>query len=173
MIAEDLSATEGSDFDFNDVVFDVEPIDENTAKIVLRAAGGIYRLTVEGKEVHEAFGVNADNETGLYPMINTQPWNPNEKATLFESFTGDFSSDAAIRSTIKGIKILVFKPEYEVEGAELEANTGQASCKILVDQNFDVVQERKGMATEKKNFNLYVRGTWDTQTQGFWWQRSE
>ncbi len=174
VIAEDLSATEGSDFDFNDVVFDVEPNAAGTAaKIVVRAAGGIYKLTVEGREVHKAFGVDADNKTGLYPMINTQPWNPNEKATLFESFTGDFSSDAAIRSTIKGIKILVFKPEYEENGAPLEANTGQASCKILVDQNFDVVPERKGMATEKKNFNLYVRGTWDTQTQGFWWQRSE
>ena len=106
-------------------------------------------------------------------MINTQPWVSDNKVTLIESYEGNFSSDAAIRNTIKNIPILVYKPEYEENGAPLEANTGQASCKILVDQNFDVVPERKGMATEKKNFNLYVRGTWDTQTQGFWWQRSE
>ena len=173
VIAEDLSASEGSDFDFNDVVFDVEPNAAGTAaKIVLRAAGGIYRLTVAGQEVHAAFGATPDEE-GLYPMINTQPWVSDNKVTLIESYEGNFSSDAAIRNTIKNIPILVYKPEYEENGAPLEANTGQASCKILVDQNFDVVPERKGMATEKKKFNLYVRGTWDTQTQGFWWQRSE
>ena len=170
VIAEDLSATEGSDFDFNDVVFDVEPNAAGTAaKIVVRAAGGIYKLTVAGEEVHKAFGATADEE-GLYPMINTQPWDPDTKATLIESYEGNFHSDAEIRSTIKNIPILVYKPGYEGEGAPLEANTGQASCKILVDQNFDVVPERKGMATEKKNFNKYVQGTWDTQTKGFWWK---
>lgn len=173
VIAEDLSATEGSDFDFNDVVFDVEPNAAGTAaKIVLRAAGGIYRLTVAGQEVHQAFGATADAE-GLYPMINTQPWNPDYKVTLFESLDGDFSNDAAIRSTIKNIPILVYKPGYEGEGAPLEANTGQASCKILVDQTFEVVTERTGIANKEKNFHLYVTGTWDTQTKGFWWQRSE
>ena len=170
VIAEDLSATEGSDFDFNDVVFDVEPNETgDAAKIVLRAAGGIYRLTVAGQEVHQAFGATPDEE-GLYPMINTQPWVSDNKVTLIESYEGNFSSDAAIRNTIKNIPILVYKPEYEENGAPLEANTGQASCKILVDQNFDVVPERKGMATEKKNFNKYVQGTWDTQTKGFWWK---
>ena len=103
-------------------------------------------------------------------MINTQPWVSDNKVTLIKSYEGNFSSDAAIRNTIKNIPILVYKPEYEENGAPLEANTGQASCKILVDQNFDVVPERKGMATEKKNFNKYVQGTWDTQTKGFWWK---
>ena len=180
VIAEDLSATEGSDFDFNDVVFDVEPNAAGTAaKIVVRAAGGIYRLTVAGREVHEAFataypdagyGIGKD---GLYPMINTQPWDEDIKATLIESFTGDFSSDEAIRNTIKGIEIKVYKPEYEEEGALLDADTGKPACKILVDQNFGVVKERQGIANKEQNFHLYVTGTWDTQTKGFWWQRSE
>ena len=176
VIAEDLSATEGSDFDFNDVVFDVEPNAAGTAaKIVLRAAGGIYKLTVAGHEVHEAFALAypdagyGKGEDGLYPMINTQPWDRDIKVTLIESLDGDFSSDE-IRNTIKGIEIKVYKPEYEEKGVELEAETGKPACKILVDQNFGVVQEREGIADKYTNFHKVVQGTWDTQTKGFWWK---
>ena len=171
VIAEDLSATEAGDFDFNDVVFDVEPNEAGTAaKIVVRAAGGIYKLTVAGQEVHQAFGESA-NANGLYPMINTNPWNPDVKATLFESYLGDFSSDAAIRSTIKDIEIKVYKPGFEVNGIELEATTGKAACKILVDNTFSVVRERTGIADENTNFHKYVQGTWDNDVNGFWWQK--
>ena len=170
MIAEDLSATEAGDFDFNDVVFDVEPNEAGTAaKIVVRAAGGIYKLTVAGQEVHQAFGESAND--GLYPMINTNPWNPDVKATLIESYSGDFSSDAAIRNTIKGIEIKVYKPGFEQNGIVLTANTGEAACKILVDNTFSVVRERTGIADENTNFHKYVQGTWDNDVNGFWWQK--
>ena len=172
VIAEDLNAEEASDFDFNDVVFDVEPNEAgNAAKIVVRAAGGIYKLTVEGQEVHAAFGENAKAD-GLYPMINTQPWNPDVKATLIESYPGDFSSDAAIRNAIKGIVIKVYKPGFEENGIELSAQTGKPACKILVDQTFNVVTERTGIADKNTNFHKYVQGTWDTTTNGFWWKKN-
>ena len=173
VIAEDLNASEASDFDFNDVVFDVEPNEAGTAaKIVVRAAGGIYKLTVAGEEVHAAFGENAKAD-GLYPMINTQPWNPDVKATLIESYSGDFSSDAAIRNTIKNIEIKVYKPGFEENGIELPAQTGKPACKILVDQTFNVVTERTGIADENTNFHKYVQGTWDTDTNGFWWKKNK
>ena len=172
VIAEDLNAEEASDFDFNDVVFDVEPNEAgNAAKIVVRAAGGIYKLTVAGQEVHAAFGENAKAD-GLYPMINTQPWNPDVKATLIESYSGDFSSDAAIRNTIKNIVIKVYKPGFEENGIELSAQTGKPACKILVDQTFNVVTERTGIADKNTNFHKYVQGTWDTTTNGFWWKKN-
>ena len=172
VIAEDLNAEEASDFDFNDVVFDVEPNEAGTAaKIVVRAAGGIYKLTVAGQEVHAAFGQTAKAD-GLYPMINTQPWNPDVKATLIESYTGDFSSDAAIRNTIKNIEIKVYKPGFEETGLVLSAQTGKPACKILVDQTFNVVTERTGIADENTNFHKYVQGTWDTTTNGFWWKKN-
>ena len=172
VIAEDLNASEASDFDFNDVVFDVEPNEAGTAaKIVVRAAGGIYKLTVAGQEVHAAFGQTAKAD-GLYPMINTQPWNPEVKATLIESYEGDFSSDAAIRNTIKDIKIKVYKPGFEENGIELSAQTGKPACKILVDQTFNVVTERTGIADKNTNFHKYVQGTWDTTTNGFWWKKN-
>ena len=171
VIAEDLSATEAGDFDFNDVVFDVEPNEAGTAaKIVVRAAGGIYKLTVAGQEVHQAFGESA-NANGLYPMINTNPWDPEVKATLIESYPGTFSDDAAIRNTIKGIEIKVYKPGFEENGTELTATTGKAACKILVDKTFSVVRERHSIADENTDFHKYVQGTWDSQNEGFWWKK--
>ncbi len=171
VIAEDLNAEEASDFDFNDVVFDVEPNEAGTAaKIVVRAAGGIYKLTVAGQEVHKAFGEDVKDD-GLYPMINTKPWDPEVKATLIESYSGDFSSDAAIRNEIKNIEIKVYKPGFEENGIELYAQTGKPACKILVDQTFKVVTERTGIADENTNFHKYVQGIWDTETNGFWWKK--
>ncbi len=167
VIAEDLSATEAGDFDFNDVVFDVEPNEAGTAaKIVVRAAGGIYKLTVAGVEVHEALGESAND--GLYPMINTLPWDPEVKATLIESYSGDFSSDAAIRNTIKGIEIKVYKPGFEENGLVLTAEKGKAACKILVDDRFPVVPERHSIANEHGNFTTYVQGNWAVNDD-FWW----
>ena len=172
VIAEDLNAEEASDFDFNDVVFDVEPNEAGTAaKIVVRAAGGIYKLTVAGKEVHEAFGEDVKDD-GLYPMINTKPWDPEVKATLFEAYPGEFGSDADIRNTIKNIEIKVYKPGFEENGIELTAQTGKPACKILVDQTFEVVTERTGIADKNTNFNKYVQGTWDTEKNGFWWKKN-
>lgn len=174
VIAEDLNAQEDTDFDFNDVVFDVEPNEAKTAaKIILRAAGGIYKLTVAGIEVHEAFaaaypdagyGVGAN---GLYPMINTNPWNPDIKVTLIENYEGDFS-DASIRNTIKGIEIKVYKPGFEENGIALDATTGKAACKILVDDTFTVVTERFGIADEYHDFTTYVQGYFANE---FWWKR--
>ena len=172
VIAEDLNAEEASDFDFNDVVFDVEPNEAgDAAKIVVRAAGGIYKLTVAGEEVHAAFGEDVKDD-GLYSMINTQPWDPEVKATLIESYGGDFSSDAAIRNEIKNIEIKVYKPGFEENGIELTAQTGKPACKILVDQTFNVVTERTGIADKNTNFHKYVQGTWDTETNGFWWKKN-
>jgi hypothetical protein len=68
VMCEDLGVSH-SDFDYNDVVFDVKFTkvgDKITADIILQAAGGTLPLTVGGHEVH--------NEFGNYPiktMINT------------------------------------------------------------------------------------------------------
>ena len=58
IIAEDLSAAGGTDFDFNDVVLDVTF--GNPAKVVLTHAGGTLPLRINGNdawEVHKLFGV--------------------------------------------------------------------------------------------------------------------
>ena len=172
VIAEDLSASQGSDFDFNDVVFDVVPnAAGDKADIILRAAGGIYELKVAGKEVHKAFGYDPDPETGLYQMINTQPWNENYKVTLVKDYEGDFKDN--IRNTINNIKITVTKPEYGEVNAELKAEKGKPACKILVDETFKVATERSDLGRDYDQFRPYVHGDYTNGTfqDAFWWKK--
>jgi hypothetical protein len=167
VIAEDLNATEKTDFDFNDVVFDIIP-NEGTSKayIKLIAAGGIYKLTVNGLEVHEAFGESADPETGLYPMINTGR-GPEHDPVILCTLDGDWTGDD-VRGKIRDIVIKVYKPGFEENGIELDATTGRAACKILVDTRFGVVPERQDISNEYDLFTSYVQGYFEDE---FWWKR--
>ena len=70
VICEDLFANSGSDFDFNDLVFDV--VFGDNAKIIIRAAGGTLPIYINGgTEIHELMGYNTKDENGLLPMLNT------------------------------------------------------------------------------------------------------
>lgn len=61
IIGEDLTVDENSDFDFNDVVFDVVVEGQKNTQLILQAAGGIYPIYIkhgnEIYEIHEQFGV--------------------------------------------------------------------------------------------------------------------
>jgi hypothetical protein len=164
VIAEDLNASEKSDFDFNDVVFDIIPNGTTSADIKAIAAGGIYKLTVNGVEVHEKFGESAKAD-GTYPMINTGD-GPTHDPVVLCTIQGDFTgSDAPAK--IKDIVIKVYKPGFEENGIELTATTGKPACKILVDDTFDVVTEREDISNEYKNFTKYVGGEF---VNDFWWK---
>ncbi len=160
VIAEDLNASEASDFDFNDVVFDVVKAENNQTTLKLIAAGGIYKLTVAGVEVHEKFGESA-NEKGEYPMINTGA-GPNHDPVEF-TINGTYTTP----EQIKNIVIKVFKPNTGDDGIELEATTGRPACKILVDDTFGVTKERTDISNEYKNFTKYVTGQFVNE---FWWK---
>ena len=70
VICEDLFANSGSDFDFNDLVFDV--VFGDNAKIIIRAAGGTLPIYINGgTEIHELMGNDTPDEKGLLPMLNT------------------------------------------------------------------------------------------------------
>ena len=73
---------------------------------------------------------------------------------------GEFSTP----EQIKNIKIEVYKNK---EWMELHATTGKAACKILVDDTFKPVPERKNIADENKNFTNYVQGKF---VDDFWWK---
>lgn len=171
VIAEDLNAGEKTDFDFNDVVFDVEPIDDGHAKLVLQACGGIYRLEVDGVEVHGLYGYTAD-EKGLYPMINTGD-GPSDRGSkvIRESYAGDFSSDEAIRATINSILIKVWKPKAndpkDCTDHELIAKKGEPAAKVLVDKTFGIVTEHESIADRYGKFTKYVQGQFEGD---FWWK---
>ena len=175
VIAEDLSAQGDTDFDFNDVVFDVEPNEAGTAaKITVMAAGGIYRLEVDGVEVHKALlgGDGQIDENGLYPMINTGDGPQVAPAVIRTAYAGDFSSDAAIRATIQGITIKVWKPtskdSKDVVECTLSANRGTPASKVLVDKSFGIVPEHQSIADQYGLFTSYARGLW---ADDFWWKK--
>ena len=161
VIAEDLNASEKSDFDFNDVVFDVVKVENNKTTLKLIACGGIYKLTVGGVEVHGVFG-EAAKADGTYPMINTGK-GPEYEPKEFQ-IDGEYKTPA----NIKNIKIIVYKPSYE-NGIELEAQTGKPACKILVDDTFGVIPENKDISNEYGNFTNYVQGKFDGD---FWWKKN-
>jgi hypothetical protein len=164
VIAEDLNAQEASDFDFNDVVFDVVKAENNKTTLRLIACGGIYKLTVAGVEVHEKFGQQATD--GKYPMINT-----GAKADINGLDPVEFEINGIYDTpeAINNIEIRVWKPETGDDGVVLTAEQGKAACKILVDNSFEVVQEKQGIGNEYGLFQSYVRGEWDSIVDGKWW----
>ena len=158
VIAEDLSAEEASDFDFNDVVFDVVKAEGGKTTLKLICAGGVLPLKVMGIEVHGLFGETAPNANGEYKMYNTGA-GPTVPAKEFE-VNGTYTTPAEI----KNIKIEVLKSGVWME---LKANTGEAACKILVDDTFVPVEESKNIANEYGLFTDYVQGNF---VDDFWWK---
>ena len=138
VIAEDLSATDNTDFDFNDIVLDVT-LTKDGADCVLQAAGGQLPLRVNGQddyEVHKLFGVE-----DLKMMVNTinleknpelKKYDPGKKDPVKFSIKGPFSS-------VKEVLIEVKKEDGKWH--PLYADTGKPACKILVDPTFKWADE--------------------------------
>ena len=158
VIAEDLSASEAGDFDFNDVVFDVVKAEGGKTTLRLICAGGTLPLKVMGIEVHGLFGETTPSASGTYKMYNTGA-GPNVEPVDFE-INGEYTTP----EQIKNIKIEVLKNN---KWMELTATRGEAACKILVDDTFTPVPERKNIANENKRFTNYVQGTF---VDDFWWK---
>ena len=164
VIAEDLSAEEAGDFDFNDVVFDVVKAESGKTTLRLICAGGTLPLRVrgenesEGVEVHSVFGEMEPNAKGRYQMYNTGagPTMPEKEFTIDGTYTTP--------EQIKNIVIEVYKDN---EWWSLNATKGKAACKILVDDTFRPVRERKNISDENKNFTAYVQGKF---VDNFWWK---
>lgn len=164
VIAEDLSASEAGDFDFNDVVFDVVKAEGGVTTLKLICAGGVLPLRVrganqaEGTEIHSLFGENEPNANGQYKMYNTglSPKMPEAEFTV----EGTYTTPEQIRNII----IEVWKND---KWMELKAETGKAACKILVDDTFVPVKERQNIADANGNFTDYVQGKF---VNDFWWK---
>ena len=164
VIAEDLSASEAGDFDFNDVVFDVVKAEGGVTTLKLICAGGVLPLRVrganqaEGTEIHSLFGEMEPNANGQYNMYNTglSPKMPEAEFTV----EGEYTMPEQIRNIIIEVK-------KDDKWMELKAETGKAACKILVDDTFTPVPERKNIADENGNFTNYVQGSF---VDDFWWK---
>lgn len=149
VVAEDLTATTGTDFDFNDVVFDVKLRDNDRVYIYLRAAGGTLPLYIgegsEVREVHELFkqdtnmmintgGSYANCIDGLAPVGFSLP-NP---------LKGKAGADD-VKQVAKAIKLQVRKNVNGVSTlCELTAVQGQAPAKLCVGTDFKYTDPNNG-----------------------------
>ena len=159
IIAEDLSADDGSDFDYNDVVFDAKVVNEwiaseNDNKLVayitLRAAGGTMPLYIggkeKGKEVHALFGVN----TGT--MVNTNNGTVSKDPVSFSIILGPAVWDGSFN--VKDIPVVVDGKKGTIT---LKSEVGQASEKLCVSTSFQWCDEREPIDQRYPSFKNWVR----------------
>lgn len=150
IIVEDLKGNinvdtkvSGSDFDFNDAVFDVvtwKRDNVNHLKIILRAAGGTLPIYVNGVEIHQGVGF----------MYNTgADRNFEFGKTIYE---GTMDDDAETFN-FKSIPVVV-----EVNGVPVTAaaNIGEAPEKIAVDVDYEWCEEYKNIKDIYTGFTKYV-----------------
>ena len=157
IIAEDLSASEGSDFDFNDVVFDVKygyPAWDKTT-IILQAAGGKLPLRIgvldDEHEVHNLFGVS------LNTMVNTEDWTAHKDPVTF-TIDGQYGS-----GNIEDLPIWVQKGS---DWVELTAPQGKAASKIAVSTDYKWVKELQDITNAYGQFDTYVTTGYPAE----WWK---
>jgi len=154
IICEDLMASASSDFDFNDVVFDVNYIENvNKTFITIKAAGGTIPLYIQGREVHKLFQ-DAYPEAGIIlpadgvkgTMINTHATGGVEVGDVSLELDGIIApKDIAITINNGGTSI------------PLKAEVGQPAAKIAVDPSFQWLDERVDITKTCPNFPTYVK----------------
>jgi len=152
IIAEDLSAQEAGDFDFNDVVFDVKYTSDTEADIILQAAGGTLPLWIgsEENEVHAWFGVNTKT------MVNTHAAGAvNKEVPESRHITG-------INRSLKGKDIIIKVnkgTEENPDWQELTAKQGVPAAKLAVSPTFEWCNERQGINKKYPIFSEWVQNT--------------
>ena len=154
IIAEDLSASEGSDFDFNDVVFDVQMNwpSEGKHTITLLAAGGTLPLTIAGVEVHAKFGVSTNK------MVNTESWTE-QRAPVTFVIEGKYANANEIEVRVQ-------------KGSDwplLTAPIGKAASKIAVSTDYEWVKELQDITNAYGQFDTYVT----TGKPAKWWESAK
>lgn len=168
IIAEDLTVGENSDFDFNDVVFDVF----SDGKILVRACGGTLPLTVAGQEVHGLFGQSTST------MINTGWTGTIDYVNTYREI--NYGSSIPDVATAYTIPVVVTKKVAGVEKPiTLTAVRAKVASKIAVGSDYKWCAEREDIdskyhkADGTKLFQQYVIGNlgddWNAGTA--WYQQ--
>ena len=164
IIGEDLSATRGSDFDFNDIVIDLK-YDDTNAVVMLRAAGGTLPLRFGNGndkvwEVHELFDVDQK------VMVNTHA----------EKIRGaKYATKAAVRQELGyGISSaseakdkLIIEVYKNNQWCELTAETAEPAAKIAVGTDYQWLDERTSIKDVYPNFVSWVQNP-NAATK--WWK---
>lgn len=175
IICEDLSVKESTDWDFNDVVFDIQLVENNQAEITLLAAGGTLPLYIgdEDHEVHDLFAAvpeNSDKGITRSTMINTgstgNKYNlRNCKEAIFRlDILSDWTAGAGPSTSEEDLlkivaKNLPVKVQKLVNGEKrwvtLMCEPGKATAKVAVNKDFEWCDERVHINEKYKNYDEY------------------
>lgn len=197
VIAEDLNLedTKKADFDFNDVVFDVE-WSGSQLKITLQAAGGTLPLTVGDPsdlnnptyetdqsgfenlkyEVHRLYKVSTRT------MVNTQAAGGVDRDPVSFIIDNPRSGETDLKVIANYIPIRVYKGEKWVElpvATTVTRTDNLTACKLGVDGSYSWCTERSHIdktfpyIDSRKNnrgsrFKMYLAG----ELTGQWWKES-
>lgn len=137
IIAEDLVS---NDFDFNDVVFDVEEVGEQW-KITLLAVGTTTPIHILNHEAHELFGVSTDI------MVNVGPSSRELSPVSFMMNPMPNLGDIIVKSVVK-----------ENINVRLWATMGEPPAMIAVNTNYEWCEERRSIENKHRDFVSWVRG---------------
>ena len=147
IIAEDLTLSQGTDFDFNDIVLDVQ-LTATGAECTLQAAGATLPIRINGEdryEVHQLFGVATNVMVNTY-WSEGKPSGETKKPVTF-NINGSFKS-------AKDIKIEVKQDDTWIE---LFAERGKPACKIAVTTKFVWPDERQSIKAKYPKFPDWVQ----------------
>lgn len=184
VIAEDMgdqATNESSDFDFNDVVFDVEYVSASEAKVTILAAGGTLPLTVgwDGDErnesgyikyeVHNLLGysetmiINTNSKVGNH-IDNVEP----KTITVSGSFDKD---NLAVGANAIPVKVRKNNKWYTIE-----AKKGRAAGKLCVGTDYEWCNERQDIDSKWKDDNggLFLQYSQDpTNLTKYWYRKAQ
>ena len=174
VIAEDLSMNDGKpDFDFNDVVFDVDLLSNGKVRITLLAAGGTLPLTVgdpttelqsptiemqydtQGEEMGEAmtYEVHHQFKVSTTTMVNTNAAGGANRDAV-EILIDNPSTSSNILDIANAIPIRVFKGGEWIElekAVPVETRTEQLTAsKVAVDGTFGWCAERTNITKDPR-----------------------
>ena len=168
IIAEDLTVNQRSDFDFNDVVFDVMwNTTKNTVSIKLLAAGGELPIYIgnddNAREIHELFSeANPTRNITVKTMMNTYQGQHNSYSCPEVLLDDNWWSGNTIQEIANSIMLRVQKSGTQFV---LKAPKGEAPSKIAVGTDYEWCDERQDIEEKYgSKFTEYVGGahSWDT-----------
>lgn len=168
IIAEDLTVNQRSDFDFNDVVFDVMwNTTKNTVSIKLLAAGGELPIYIgnddNAREIHELFSeANPTRNITVKTMMNTYQGQHNSYSCPEVLLDDNWWSGNNIQDIANSIMLRVQKSGTQFV---LKAPKGEAPSKIAVDTDYEWCDERQDIEEKYgSKFTEYVGGahSWNT-----------
>ena len=136
VIAEDLVS---NDFDFNDVVFDVEEND-GKIKVTVQAVGTTTAMRIFGREVHDLFGVAKD------VMVNVGPKSYNISPVSFE-VEANFGEVFVQTDVRNGLLV------------QLWATAGEPAAMIVVNTDYEWCNEEQTISNKYSDFCSWVQGS--------------